>query len=308
MRNFHSLTIETLLGVPGSIHVDVNSVILDSTKIPQLSSLTNIWKDVPIHIDCVMVALCTEGELDVSISFKKYKLVKNTVCILTPESVLEILDIKPDFHCLILAFTRGFVDIELNTTVQMMQLFKYVHNEPCIQLEGQYAEHYNNAVICIMKTVAWTDNPLRNRMMQSYLFVLFCCVYPIISKDEKGRAEDRLVSAQNRVFISYIELLQSNYKEHRTVAFYAEKLGMTPKYLSKLTLSETGQSALRWIEYYVLLEAKALLKQNNDTILSVSKKLNFTSQGSFGKFFHRLTGMSPKEYRDIKQIRLDNLK
>ncbi|MBM6670761.1 AraC family transcriptional regulator [Phocaeicola coprophilus] len=79
--------------------------------------------------------------------------------------------------------------------------------------------------------------------------------------------------------------------------FYYEKLCLTPKYLTTVIKKESGVSAADWIERYVILQAQALLKSTDLTIQQISDKLNFSSQVFFGKYFKRLVGMSPKEYR-----------
>ena len=97
----------------------------------------------------------------------------------------------------------------------------------------------------------------------------------------------------------FLKQIQSNYKEERRVDFYAEQLCISPKYLSQAIKSLTGKTAGEWIDEYVALEAKALLKHSNMTIQQISYELNFPSQSFFGKYFKRITGMSPKEYRTI---------
>ena len=79
--------------------------------------------------------------------------------------------------------------------------------------------------------------------------------------------------------------------------FYADKMCLTPKYLSKVIKEKSSKSASEWIDNYVTLEARALLKSTNMTIRQISDELNFPSQSFFGKYFKRHQGMSPKEYR-----------
>ena len=99
------------------------------------------------------------------------------------------------------------------------------------------------------------------------------------------------------LFEAFYNLLLAHYKESREVGFYADKLCLTPKYLSAVIKDLTGKSAFEWINDYVTLEAKALLKSTNMTIQQISDELNFANQSFFGKYFKRLTGVSPKEYR-----------
>ncbi len=94
-------------------------------------------------------------------------------------------------------------------------------------------------------------------------------------------------------FMTYIK--QYGSTEH-TVMFYADKLCITPQYLSKISKDVTGRPACEWINEYLTMEAKTLLGKTNLTIQDVSFRMNFSDQSSFGKFFKKHTGVSPKEY------------
>jgi AraC-like DNA-binding protein len=80
------------------------------------------------------------------------------------------------------------------------------------------------------------------------------------------------------------------------VSFYAEEMNLTPNYLSGLMKTYSGKTASEWIDEYVIIEAKTLLKFSGFNIQQVAYKLNFPNQSTFGKYFKRLTGMSPKSY------------
>ena len=85
----------------------------------------------------------------------------------------------------------------------------------------------------------------------------------------------------------------------KQLKFYADALCITPRYLSRVVKECTGSSAADWIERYVVLEARALLKSTSMTIQQISDELNFPSQTFFGKYFKRRVGMSPKDYRRV---------
>jgi AraC-like DNA-binding protein len=87
----------------------------------------------------------------------------------------------------------------------------------------------------------------------------------------------------------------------REVQYYADKLDITPKYLTLISRQTSGRSAAQWITYTVILNAKALLATSQLTIQQVSTKLNFPNPSFFGQYFLRHTGMTPKEYRRSKQ-------
>jgi AraC-like DNA-binding protein len=107
-------------------------------------------------------------------------------------------------------------------------------------------------------------------------------------------------SKQSILLERFMKLVQENFREQRDIGFYADKLCLTPKYLSKILKDNSGSSASEWIDNHVVLEAKALLKSTNMTIQQISEELNFPSQSFFGKYFKRVVGVSPKEYRESK--------
>ena len=99
------------------------------------------------------------------------------------------------------------------------------------------------------------------------------------------------------LFEKFLNLVQSHYKEQRGLEFYADKLCVTSKHLSKVIKASSGKPANDWIDDHVTLEAKALLKSTNMTVEQISEELNFPSQSFFGKYFKRVTGISPREYK-----------
>lgn len=82
------------------------------------------------------------------------------------------------------------------------------------------------------------------------------------------------------------------------MTFYANKLCLTPKYLSKLVKQASGRSAPDWIDEFVILEAKNMLKYSNMPIKEIVFRLNFPNQSFFYRFFKTHTGMTPSEYRN----------
>ena len=95
----------------------------------------------------------------------------------------------------------------------------------------------------------------------------------------------------------FLTLVRNNYKDERTVEFYADKMNMTQKYMTTLIKKSSGKSAMQWIQEYVILDAKTQLSTSMSPIKQISYDLNFPSQSFFGRYFKRATGMSPLDYR-----------
>lgn len=95
---------------------------------------------------------------------------------------------------------------------------------------------------------------------------------------------------------SFLRLLARDYRKHRTVAYYAEALSLTPKYLAAAIKRITGRPILDWIHEAVLIDAKMLLRTTDLTVQEISERLNFSSPSAFVQFFKRKTGSTPKRH------------
>lgn len=111
-------------------------------------------------------------------------------------------------------------------------------------------------------------------------------------------SESQTLSGRELIVKRFMAEVREHYRNERKVSFYAEKLCITPGHLSTVIADTTGRSASGWIDSFVTLEAKALLKSTSMTVQQISDSLNFPSQSFFGKYFRRVTGKSPKEYRN----------
>ena len=126
--------------------------------------------------------------------------------------------------------------------------------------------------------------------------VLFCNGYQWIMKYDKSNPETKTENRQEKIFNRFLDLVQTHYKEERSISFYADKMCLTPKYLSLVIHQVSGRFAGEWIKDYVILEAKALLKSKAYTVQQVSDLLNFSNASFFGKFFKAAVGCSPRKY------------
>ena len=109
---------------------------------------------------------------------------------------------------------------------------------------------------------------------------------------------NHLPKGANRLVEQFVNMVQENFKKERFLEFYSEKLEVSSKHLSRTMKEITGFTAVEWIDRFVILEAKVLLKASNLTIQQISDELNFNSQSFFGKYFKKHTGVSPKNFRN----------
>ena len=130
-------------------------------------------------------------------------------------------------------------------------------------------------------------------LMQAMFFQVFSAY-----QSETNSSSQLATARQEEIFKRFIKLVEKNYVSERNIGFYADKLCITPKYLSQLIYKASGIYAGDHIDNYVIGEAKMLIKSRKYTIAQVSDMLNFTSQAYFGRYFKKHTGMTPMEFAE----------
>ena len=104
-------------------------------------------------------------------------------------------------------------------------------------------------------------------------------------------------SRAEKIFSDFIQLAQENFRKERRVGWYAKQMCISAKYLSEAVKSISHKTPAEWIDYYVTLELRILLKTTAKSIKEIAIDLNFSNQSFLGKYFKERVGMSPKEYR-----------
>ncbi len=109
--------------------------------------------------------------------------------------------------------------------------------------------------------------------------------------------EKKRFSRGEVVFFNYIRLVRDHFKQERRVSWYAHQLCITPKYLSETIKTISKRTPNEWIDYYVVLELRLLLKNSDKSIKEIAEYLNFPNQSFLGKFFKDHVGVSPSTFR-----------
>lgn len=117
-------------------------------------------------------------------------------------------------------------------------------------------------------------------------------------EEEHKGAASRTHSRKLNYVQTFLRLVRTHHRRERAIGFYADKMFISPKYLSLIIKEATGRSAAEWIDQYVLQEAKNLLRYSGKNVQQIAYDLNFTNQSSFGKYFKHLTGLSPTQFQN----------
>lgn len=130
-------------------------------------------------------------------------------------------------------------------------------------------------------------------MLQSLTFVCLS----IFHSDVTARDSFTSRSHQDSVYQRFLKLVQMHYTQHHDIKFYANRLCISPKYLSQIVQRASGKHAKTLLEDYRLNEAKSLLKSQRYTVNEVSEMLSFASPSHFCQYFKKKTQMTPLQYQ-----------
>ncbi|MCM1051604.1 MAG: helix-turn-helix domain-containing protein [Paenibacillus sp.] len=235
--------------------------------------------------------------MDLTYNLYHLRLSSGNMFIYNPGNILCINALESS-RLNIMVFTREFVDeigLKIENVPLLYQTIKYrqifsLTDSSCdgIRLLMETAEN----LLAMDKTGPYYGEML-NSLFKSFIYRAL----HEIGTQYHDEATELLPASENSNFDKFMRLLEENYVRHHSIRFYSGKMGLTPKYLSLMIKKVSGKLATQWIDEYVILEAKNLIKYSSMSIQEVAYALNFPNQSFFGKYFKRHTGLSPKEYR-----------
>ncbi|WP_455496789.1 AraC family transcriptional regulator [Coprobacter sp.] len=247
----------------------------------------------PFRLDNLIVVMCREGQGELVVDFIRYEIKPNDLVLILPGSIVQLGEHSDDFFLYVIGASQSFISEK--SMKSNIQLFLHIKDNPKVNLEQKEAEMLSAFIDFIHDKLVRVDHACRREIVQS-LFLGFC--YEITAVFQQKM--DRNPQPQSRYEILFKDLMQlivAHYKTERSVGFYAGKLCLTDKYLTRVIREVSGKTISEWIKIALIFDAKSQLKYTRKTIQEISNDLNFPNPSFFGKFFKQHTGMTPKAYR-----------
>lgn len=256
----------------------------------------------PVRFDGYILFFLKKGHFSLDINLNTYDIHENSLLVVVPGNIVKLSAYKEDHigdaELLFALVSREFLSSIRFDFNKVFQDSIRVWKNPCITLQGEeldLAEDYFNLTRKILSSRQDNKREITGSLLTSFIYVaLSLWTQRLASAPPEESASSARV---NQVFERFLALVTEYHNEQRGVAFYADKLCLTPKYLSKLVKMSSGRSAPDWIDSYVILEAKNLLKYSDKPIKEIVYLLHFPNQSVFYKFFKAHTGLTPTEYR-----------
>lgn len=255
----------------------------------------------PSRLNALIIGVGTEGETSLTSNLQEFQLKKDSLFIFSPKHILQVqsnnrfkahlIVIAPDF------FKRINID-----TKRMMPLFLQFGSLPCMELTHAESQSLRSFISMVEQELKGSETDFSSEIIGGLIAATIYKVGDILTHylTEHPEVDSPIHNRAEEYFRQFTELLGEHYKHERSVGFYARQLCITPKYLTTLIKRISGKSVSEWIDNYVILEAKTLLKYSNMSVQEIAYYLNFPNQSFFGSYFKRNAGMSPSQYKAKK--------
>lgn len=245
--------------------------------------------------------LCLEGEVGVRQGGREFKLGRHDATFTRSGVLSQVTSFNLESkYILLIADEKFYFPIFNGKDVPDVQ--RVLAANPVCHLPEDSVEECITLYKLLKKRLQSGDKvSLQKDIVRGYLQAIIFITYSnyLTASGVKETEEQRPVSRQQEIFDSFMKLMKENYTQERKIAWYADKLCVTPRYLSRIIRETSGHFASEYIDIFVISEAKHLLRSHKYTVLQISEMLNFTSQSLFGRYFKNLTGYSPSDYQQI---------
>ena len=241
----------------------------------------------------------TKGYNLVTDNLNEIKQTKGQIRFVAPGKINCIKELSTDIEGFFCLFDQAFIDTHsgisnLLSTFSFFDLDAY----PVINLTDQQSDFF--AVILKKIKLDFIENYNNTKpIICQYILSIFkeCNLYY-----EKVSQENKKLTSADRIAQEFSRVVNKHYLSKRTLSEYAELLNITPKHLTKCVKQSTGETPMNFIYKMLILEAKVLLKETNQSVAEIAYQLSFEDAAYFNRFFKQNAGITPSDFRKKSQL------
>ena len=255
----------------------------------------------PSRLNALIIGVGTEGETSLTSNLQEFRLKKDSLFIFSPKHILQVQS-NNRFKARLIVIAPDFLKRINIDTKRMMPLFLQFGSLPCMELTQAESQSLRSFISMVEQELKGSETDFSSEIIGGLIAATIYKVGDILTHylTEHPEVDSPIHNRAEEYFRQFTELLGEHYKHERSVGFYARQLCITPKYLTTLIKRISDKSVSEWIDNYVILEAKTLLKYSNMSVQEIAYYLNFPNQSFFGSYFKRNAGMSPSQYKAKK--------
>lgn len=249
----------------------------------------------PRRMNFIVIGLCTSGQVRYTLDTQEQVVNPGDLLIVSERHVFDNYQASDDLDGLCFIVSVKFFHEIIQNISDLSAIFLFSRSHPVLHLEQRDQQVFREYFTVIRSKIQSVDNHFRKDLIRTLLLAMFYDLSDVIYRFQQQNGERQ--SRADVIFTRFIKLIEENCKHERRVSWYAKQLGITPKYLSECVKHVSRRTPNEWIDNYVLLELRVMLKNSTKSIKDITQEMNFPNQSFLGKYFKEHVGMSPSDYR-----------
>ena len=253
-----------------------------------------------LKIDAFCLIIIEKGECVFNIDYRPLRVDENKVILLTDRHIIQPVSVSDDFRCYIMFVAKDYLqNIMKDTKMLVPDVSAAVSffSNPVIRFEQDEFALLQDNLERLRRNINRSDHSFWKELVQNEFANLFFEVRNIMMLKLGDEPKKQKYTRREQVLVCFFQLLLEHSRTEREVAFYADKLCVTPVYLSRLIKRTIGKPAIRIIHELAVSDAMYLLRRPDMNIQDAADAMNFPDRETFSKFFKKIAGVSPGEYR-----------
>ena len=242
-----------------------------------------------------LIYLILEGIHDVHLG-AQYQWLKPNDLVIVPENTVYASSNVQNCIGYCIHFKTEYIRSFLNGPITSEFSYFNFDAEHIINISEKDSEIIQHAFRDIITEYQRTS-PEKDYLLRNYIYILLLRIRelyrPYVHKIKAN------LTRSEELANKFKHLVEKNIISMRLVQDYAEKLHISPNYLSNVVLETFGKSAKEVINDMLLLELKVQLGTTDKTVSEIAYFLNFTDQSHLNHFMKGHTGLTPLEYREL---------
>ena len=210
-------------------------------------------------------------------------------------NTIQRVECSDDFEADVLLLSGQFLQQYNPEMVWASKGFVFIRINPSFHLDDESQKIMDDDFTLFRNRLLMEDpgfkREILGRVMQIFIYDLWTiCQHGLSQMDTSDNSA--------RIFLRFLSLAQQSARTEREVAYYADILCITSKYLSQVSRTVTGLPASQWIQFYASFELVSLLNDTTKTLTEVSDLMHFENVSHFSRYVKKMLGKSPSEYRN----------
>lgn len=245
---------------------------------------------------CYSFTLVTQGWLRMRYNDRELLIQKGDLYIYSPGLAVTILDGSADYQsvCLMVDESTSLESPAVRDMVTLAFMPIVRLSSPTVSLLPEQVYTFERR---LQEMIGYqqSDNVYKEKLLRM-LFAVF--MVELQNVMEQTVTHHHMPPRVEEIFVGFNRLLPEYFIEHRDIGFYADRLCITGDYLSRIVKRVSGRTVSDFINQMLMMEACYLLRTSSQSIAQISNSLHFSEPAAFTRFFIRMKGMTPKEFRN----------